>query len=189
MWIIKALNCTKEWAIARHTMGRCIPREFVEKLAEQSPHSHLFSEKHLKRKLTEHYGENINITHLPGKQSVINCTLKEEPTKGKKIIIIAAANLIQQEILSQPYECDFFQTVGRNQDRKYRACRRIIEAHQIIAALWTRSLISPLQIGLGIFLHRRFGSNYLIDLLSNLGICSSYHEVARYESSIMHGPL
>ncbi|KAJ8866358.1 hypothetical protein PR048_032201 [Dryococelus australis] len=45
--------------------------ELVGKLAEISPDSQPYSEKHLKRNLTEHYGENVNITHLPGKQGIV----------------------------------------------------------------------------------------------------------------------
>ncbi|KAJ8879481.1 hypothetical protein PR048_020089 [Dryococelus australis] len=135
-------------------------RELVEKLAEISLDSQPYSEKHLKRKLTEHYGKHINI-HICQANRALFVSLVTDEKEEKKRIIIAAANLIQQEVLSRPYECDFFPTeVGR-----------------------LNSFISALEIGLGVYLLRRFGFKNLIDLLSNLGIYSSYHEVVRYESS------
>ena len=36
-----------------------------------------------------------------------------------------------------------------------------------------RSLMMPLQIGLGVELHRQFASKFLIDTLSKLGFCNS----------------
>ena len=46
-----------------------------------------------------------------------------------------------------------------------------------------RSLIAPLQIGLGVQMHNQFSSRFLIDTLSSLGFCSSYTEVQRYEKN------
>lgn len=34
-------------------------------------------------------------------------------------------------------------------------------------------------------MHRKFGSRNIIDILSNLGCCASYHEVNLYEASIL----
>ena len=44
-----------------------------------------------------------------------------------------------------------------------------------------RSLIPPLQIGLGVQLHHQYGSRFLIETLNSLGFCSSYSEVNRFE--------
>lgn len=38
-------------------------------------------------------------------------------------------------------------------------------------------------VGISVYLHRKFGSRLLIDLLSNLGLSSSYSEAQMYESS------
>ena len=46
-----------------------------------------------------------------------------------------------------------------------------------------RLQITPLQISLGIQLHHHFASKFLIDTLHNLGFCSLYSEILRFESS------
>ena len=44
-----------------------------------------------------------------------------------------------------------------------------------------RILNMPLQLGLGVQMHRQFGSKFLNDTLNELGFCSSYLEIQRYE--------
>ena len=44
-----------------------------------------------------------------------------------------------------------------------------------------RILNIPLQLGLGVQMHRQFGSRFLIDTLNELGFCSSYSEIQRYD--------
>ena len=53
----------------------------------------------------------------------------------------------------------------------------------IVQASAPRSVIEPLQLGLGVQLHHHFGSRYLIDLLNSLGFCCPYREVQRFERS------
>lgn len=43
------------------------------------------------------------------------------------------------------------------------------------------SVIAPLQIGLGVHVHRSFGSRCLVDTLNRLGFCCSYSEVKKLE--------
>ncbi|XP_053404320.1 uncharacterized protein LOC128558588 [Mercenaria mercenaria] len=51
----------------------------------------------------------------------------------------------------------------------------------IVQAAIPRSIICPLQLGLGVQLHHQFGSRILIETLNSLGFCSSYQEVQKYE--------
>ena len=46
-----------------------------------------------------------------------------------------------------------------------------------------RILTAPLQIGLAVQLHRKYGSRFLIDSLNSFGFCSSYTDVQLYERS------
>ena len=46
-----------------------------------------------------------------------------------------------------------------------------------------RSLIAPLQIGLGVQLHYQYAKRFLVDTLNHLGFCSSYTEVQRFEKN------
>ena len=44
-----------------------------------------------------------------------------------------------------------------------------------------RTLNMSLQLGLGVQMHRQFGSRFLSDTLNKLDLCSSYSEIPRYE--------
>ena len=52
-----------------------------------------------------------------------------------------------------------------------------------------RCIVAPLQIRLGVQMHRQFGSRFLIDSLLQHGFSSSYSEVQIYERSaaVHHG--
>jgi len=53
----------------------------------------------------------------------------------------------------------------------------------VIHCVRPRVIIAPLQLGLGVQLHHHFASKFIIDTLFNLGFCSSYNEVTRFERS------
>ena len=46
-----------------------------------------------------------------------------------------------------------------------------------------RTLISPLQLGLGVMLHHQSCSRFVIDIMNAMGFCCSYSEVQRFEAS------
>ncbi|KAK4875032.1 hypothetical protein RN001_011454 [Aquatica leii] len=52
--------------------------------------------------------------------------------------------------------------------------------YAIISACRPRSFISPIQLEVGVHLHCKFGSRYLIDVLHSLLVCSSYNEAIGY---------
>ena len=51
----------------------------------------------------------------------------------------------------------------------------------IMQSVSLRILNMPLQLGLGVQMHRQFGSRFLIDTLNKLCFCSSYSEIQRYK--------
>eukprot|EP00795_Rhopilema_esculentum_P015939 gene15939-biopygen5325 len=53
----------------------------------------------------------------------------------------------------------------------------------IMQAARPRTLIAPLQLGLGVQMHHHFGSRFLVDSLHRHGFCCSYSEVQAYERS------
>ena len=53
----------------------------------------------------------------------------------------------------------------------------------IMQSVRPRCIVAPLQIGLGVQMHRQFGSRFLIDCLHQHGFSSSYSEVQMYERS------
>ncbi|KYM94341.1 hypothetical protein ALC62_15043 [Cyphomyrmex costatus] len=59
-------------------------------------------------------------------------------------------------------------------------------AHNIIAAMLPKKMISPLQLGLAVTLYHRYGSKDLIDILSSLGLCASYTKVSLFQASAIN---
>jgi len=53
----------------------------------------------------------------------------------------------------------------------------------IIQATRPRSIVAPLQLGLGVQMHHHFASKFLIDSLNSHGFCSPYTVVQKYERS------
>lgn len=58
-------------------------------------------------------------------------------------------------------------------------------AHEIMSAVRPRYFLSPLQVGLSVTLHRKFGSRRIIDICHALGFCTSYNEAQLYEASAL----
>lgn len=56
-------------------------------------------------------------------------------------------------------------------------------AHSIICALRPKSFISTLHHAAGLYVNRKSGSKLIVNLLSNLGVCASYYDVALHEIS------
>ena len=67
---------------------------------------------------------------------------------------------------------------GKNTD-----CEVAGIGHALIQSTRPSAIISPLQIGLAVQLHYHFRSRFLIDAFYNLGFCSSYSEVLRFEEN------
>lgn len=63
--------------------------------------------------------------------------------------------------------------------------RALTIAHSIIAACRPRSFISPILLSVAIYIHRRYGSRELVDILNSLGLAANYREIQRYEYSLM----
>ncbi|GFY67108.1 SWIM-type domain-containing protein [Trichonephila inaurata madagascariensis] len=61
-------------------------------------------------------------------------------------------------------------------------------SHTIMAALRERSFSSQLLLSLSVFLHRRYRSERLIDVLNSLGFAASYVKTVRYEISTAYHP-
>lgn len=128
-------------------------------------------------------------------------------------IVEAAAIIIREDIYSLTCDCENYPNIdeiasgGYNEIPKSLKCflqsvmkskgkhsqssdkKVVTVANSIIAAARPRSYISPLQIGLGIYLHRKFASRSLVDMLSNIGISVSYKEVLKYETSLTQNNL
>ncbi|VDH88747.1 Hypothetical predicted protein [Mytilus galloprovincialis] len=127
---------------------------------------------------------------------------KENKEEEKKSIISTAAQLLKEDIKLITSKDIFYPSAEEmesetsNADYVPRSLRIFLNSlfseadcvtkisaigHAIIQATRPRSVIAPLQIGLGIQMHHHFSSRFLIDTLFNLGFCSSYSEVQKFE--------
>lgn len=61
-------------------------------------------------------------------------------------------------------------------------------AHAIVKAIRPRSFTSNLQLAIGTYIHRKTGSKLVIDLLSRLGLCASYHDIKLFKLSTIMDP-
>lgn len=61
-------------------------------------------------------------------------------------------------------------------------------AHILISCVRPRTFLSSILLGLSSLIHRKFAAKCLLDTLSYLGLCASYHETQLFESSIVHDP-
>jgi hypothetical protein len=135
------------------------------------------------------------------------------PAEERMRIVRTAATIILEDIRSQVYETkqypasnNFFKDIDTMvpptlkifledvilKNKKGSLEKWIIKctalSHSIISAVRPRSFISPLQLGVGAFLYKKFGSRYLLDILSALGFSSSYSESILFEISAVMRP-
>lgn len=61
-------------------------------------------------------------------------------------------------------------------------------AHAIVSAVRPRSFVSSLLSSLSALLYRKYGSRNLINLISSMGFCSSYHDAQQLEISAIYHP-
>ena len=189
----------------------------VDKMKEECGDD-AFSAVYMKKKLREHFGNEILITDISGKSSVV--TLRDTATSilqdfynrpkhqdfesEKRSIIKAAAKLLKSDIRSIPvskenypppsdissaeknfgYVPESLQLLLQDIFSEKNTRLKISSIGQaIMQAARPRALITPLQLGLGVQLHHSFASRFLIDTLYNLGLCISYSEVHKFETS------
>lgn len=183
-----------------------------------------YSMKYLKQKLKERYQDDIIITNLPGKSSIVSFRdsahriLRErwmahraaDKAEENERIIEMAASIIRDDIrlsvfdLSEypsledtenglsmiPGSLNFFlhkllDPKGKNTGVLSRRCTAI--AHSLISACRPRSFISPVLLAIALYIHRRYASRELIDILSSISFADDYKEVQRFENGMLSG--
>ena len=136
---------------------------------------------------------------------------KSDPKAEKLRVIEMAANIIREEITSTVYdvECypnsnEFLNNIDELIPKSLqffidklmlkKAKKNVMDqmkkkgniiSHIIISSLKPRSFHSPLKLSIASWIYKKIGSKNLIDMLSYLGICSSYHDVKVLESSLV----
>lgn len=61
-------------------------------------------------------------------------------------------------------------------------------AHCLISLIKPRSFLSPVLLGITAYIYQSIGSKVLIDLLSSMGLCASYHDIKVLETSLIMAP-
>lgn len=128
----------------------------------------------------------------------------------KSSIIDMAASIIRDEIRTAVYNCSEYPNITNlnesdanvpesllrllqcvikgsvdapsSTDRKITAI-----AHSIISACRPRSYISPILLSIATYLHRKYASREVIDILSGLSFSCSYKEIQRLNNSFLDG--
>ena len=131
-----------------------------------------------------------------------------DPDDERLRIVKAAAAIVRADICSSAYDTQFYLAPGHALSDathiipktlnvfmedvivKGRKCKTddltkkaAVISHSIITAVRPKSFLSVFQIGLAVYIHRHVGSRHLIDLINAMGLCATYHEALRYESS------
>lgn len=81
----------------------------------------------------------------------------------------------------------FLESLMMNKTKRTQETKRkcVTIAHAITSVIRPRTFISSVLSGLSLFLHRKYGSRRLIDLLANMGFCATYHEAQILEMSAL----
>ncbi|CAH0555189.1 unnamed protein product [Brassicogethes aeneus] len=138
---------------------------------------------------------------------------KSTPQEERLRVVEAAAAIIREDIRSSVVETKSYPPPSRmlddvnavipksllhflqevimkkrkgNTDHLKTKCTSI--SHAIMASLRERSFSSQLLLGLSVFLHRRYGSKRLLDVLSSLGFAATYCNTVQYEISTIYHP-
>lgn len=137
---------------------------------------------------------------------------KQNEADERLRIVRTAAAIISEDIRSQIYDTDYYpspenflddaekdvpetlklflkeiiiKTKRKSRDKYFKKCTSI--AHSIIAATRPKSFVSSLQVGLAAYLHSKFGSKNLVNVISALGFCTSYTEAEIFQlSAVLH---
>ena len=179
-----------------------------------------YSVKYFKQKLKEYYGDDIIITSITGKESIVSFRdtahrlLREKwvtDITGQSCendsIIDMAATIIRNDIRLSVCDLSQYPTMEDTENgdslipmslkrflRKLldpkekqftvvkRRCTAIGQA--IISACRPKSFISPVLLAISLYIHRKYASRELIDILSSIGFADDYREVQRFESSL-----
>lgn len=99
-------------------------------------------------------------------------TLKE--TENGSTMIPASLKLFLHQLLDPK---------DKNASAVSRRCTAI--AHSVISACRPRSFISPVLLAIAVYIHCKYPSRELIDILSSISFTDDYKEVQRFENSLL----
>jgi hypothetical protein len=174
----------------------------------------LYSDKWIKDKLIERYGDHIQFCEVRGKRNVIcwkdmaayilNKKWHDDNTVNQtEHIVITAAKLLKTVIREHTYEMSSYPSCDDVSDpKKVRAwmpqllqvfmdnfmcpdARKTSLGHCIVQAVRPRNVIAPLPFALGVTVDNLTASKFLLNLLHTMGMSVSYDEVRLFKQSVM----
>lgn len=171
-------------------------RHFREKLGEHYKDEIVIVDK---------YGESSVVCFKGSTENIIKDTWRETTLtleEKRDHIIQLSAKILKEDIRSESYNLNQYPSAsdvlnggldyiprkllsflsllfGKSENDK----KVISVANVIISGVRPRSFISPVLFSLAIYLHRKFGSKILLDLLHSLGFSESYKEALKFENT------
>lgn len=142
-------------------------------------------------------GRSNEIVGFTNMADFIMRNFKTNSSNGKKEIIIAAARIIKEDIRNMKIETEEYPSVedifvqeeenpwvpdSLRQLMKHlipTSLKRISLSQCIVQAARPRSAIVPIPFGIGVSLEKSFGSKWLNEFVSKLGLAISSNEVHR----------
>jgi hypothetical protein len=174
----------------------------------------VYSKTHLKRKLIERYESRIIFAEICGRKNVIcfrdmcSFILSDKWYSDRKTnvhveserLVRSAAKLIAAQIRDTTYDCSKYPTASEIHVEENSLVPPLLQSLMsilvpvklkraalsqcIVQAARPGSVIQPIPFGLAIQMDHAFGSKFLIQELSRLGMSISYDEVVRYKQSV-----
>ena len=189
-------------------------QDVVSKAGELVPENcAVYTEKWLKQKLIDRYGEHIQFCEVRGRRNVIcwkqmaNYIVNEkwhDEQKGDESehIVVMAAKLLKVVIREAAYQMDCYPSCEDVQDPQrakewmpkllqtfldHLICpegKKIALGHNIVQAVRPKTVIAPIPFALAVSVDHVCASKYMINLLHRLGMSVSYDEVHRFKQSV-----
>ena len=147
--------------------------------------------------------ENVITFRTTARKLLSDFSLKNKTDTGsEKISLIqTAARMIKEEIKAKEFDSTMYPTFCKEElSTSYltplldlflkelitsngNLTKRAAIGQSIMQCCRPRSLLCPIQVGLGVQMHSMFGSRMLIDLLHKLGYSVSYTEILQFQAS------
>ena len=110
----------------------------------------------------------------------LRADIKSLPSQTDEYPDISSIETADQHDFVPPTLVSFMECLVKGKDVKLKTnaiCQCIVQSTR------PKTILAPLQVGLGVEMHKTFRSRFLIDTLNSLGFCTSYYEVQKFERS------
>jgi hypothetical protein len=192
--LLKQISCLQETYSDRHLKNllkeHFKDRLFISNISGRknvlclSDHAHKLVDQWYKERDSDHVTERLRIVRAAAdiiREDIQKMTYNNQTYPTLDEIRAGGDNLVPESLKT------FTSRVTKKKKGDGRKTERkcTVINHAIISAVRPRSFLSPIQTGIGLTLHRLYGSKHLIDVLASMGVCVSYNEVNQYMNSLI----